>query len=313
MDDLEISPGAGIDWEALEEQWDDQLEADEDTGLINRRQRRLLRRVLRHKLGALGGFVLVVLVIVAVFAPVIAPYSVDGQDLLHAREAPSSAHVLGTDGLGRDIFSRIIFGTRETFLIAITAVGFAFSVGTVLGSLAGYYGGRVDSIVQTGIDLTWSFPSILVGLALAAFLSPNLGTVLVAIGIVFWGLFARLIRGEVLSLREEEYIKAAKAVGMNHRRILFRHILPNAIVPAFVVATLQMGNAIAVEASLSFLGLGAQPPTPSWGLMLSSGREYLRSAWWIATFPGIAIVIVILAFNLLGDGLRDALDPKLKY
>ena len=303
----------GIDWEGLEEQYEDELEGVDEGGLIKARHWRLLRRIARHRIGMLGGIAILSLILIAVFAPVIAPFSPTHQDLINARQAPSSQHLMGTDGLGRDIFSRVVFGTREMFKIAIIAIGFAFTVGTTLGSLAGYFGGWVDSVVQTGIDLTWSFPSIMVGLALAAILSPNLITVLLAIGIVFWGLFARLIRGEILSIKEEEYVKAAKAVGVSHRRILLRHILPNAIVPAFVVATLQMGNAIAVEASLSFLGLGAQPPTPSWGLMLSSGREYLRTAWWIATFPGLAIVFVILSFNLLGDGLRDALDPKLKY
>lgn len=302
-----------IDWDHLEEKWDSELDDIDSRSARIDRYIRVLKRLARHRLALFGAILILLLVLVAILAPILAPYSPAEQDLLSNLESPSVSHPFGTDSYGRDVLSRVIFGTRISIQIAVTAVGVALGIGIILGSVAGYYGGRVDTVVQTAVDLTWSFPAILVGLALAVILGPTLMTILVAIGLVYWGQYARLIRGEVLSLREEEFIKAAQAVGMKDRRIIFRHILPNAIVPAFVVATLQMGGAIGIEASLSFLGLGAQPPTPSWGAMLSEGREYMRGAWWIATFPGLAIVTVILGFNLLGDGLRDALDPKLKY
>lgn len=219
---------------------------------------------------------------------------------------------MGTDSLGRDILSRVIFGTRIALMIAIASMGIAFVVGSLLGALAGYYGGWIDAIVRTAIDTTWAFPAIIMGLALASILEPDLTTVLVAIGLVFWGVFARLVRGEVLSLRELDFIKASEAIGLSDTKIIFKHLIPNAIIPAFVVVTLQMGNAIAVAASLSFLGLGVQPPTPSWGIMLSTGRQFITSAWWISVFPGLAIVIVIMSFNFLGEGLRDTIDPKLQ-
>lgn len=307
------SSSVDIDWEQLEKKWDSELDDIDSRSARIDRYLRVFKRLARHRLALFGAILIFLLVLVAILAPVLAPYSPAEQNLLNNLEPPSATHPFGTDSYGRDVLSRVIHGTRISIQIAVTAVGVALGIGIILGSLAGYYGGRVDTVVQTAVDLTWSFPAILVGLALAVILGPTLMTILVAIGLVYWGQYARLIRGEVLSLREEEFIKAAKAVGMKDRRIIFRHILPNAIVPAFVVATLQMGGAIGIEASLSFLGLGAQPPTPSWGAMLSEGREYMRGAWWIATFPGLAIVTVILGFNLLGDGLRDALDPKLKY
>lgn len=308
----DIEPTPQIDWEGLEEKWADELDGFDSRNTKIERARTTTRRIAKHKPAILGGVVLAGITFVAIFAPIIAPYDPAGQDLLNTHASPSIDHLLGTDSLGRDIFSRIIFGTRVMFQIALASIGFAFAVGSFLGVIAGYFGGWVDSIIQTAIDLTWSFPAILIGLALAAILEPNLWTVLLALGLFYWALFARLVRGEVFSLREEEYLKAADALGMSHARIIFRHVLPNAIVPAFIVATLQMGNAIAVEAALSFLGLGAQPPTPSWGLMLADGRQSLDTAWWIATFPGCAIVVTIFALNSLGDGIREALDPKLK-
>jgi peptide/nickel transport system permease protein len=309
----EIDPTPQIDWEALEEELADELEEFDTQNTRIERARTTTRRIAKHKPAILGAIVLAGIALLAILAPVIAPYDPTAQDLLNTHAPPSADHPLGTDSLGRDILSRVIFGTRVMFQIALASIGFAFVVGSFFGVLAGYFGGRVDSVIQTAIDLTWSFPAILIGLALAAILQPNLWTVLLALGLFYWALFARLVRGEVFSLREEEYIKAADALGMGHARIIFRHVLPNAIVPAFIVATLQMGNAIAVEAALSFLGLGAQPPTPSWGLMLANGRQSLDTAWWIATFPGCAIVVTIFALNSLGDGIRDALDPKLKH
>ncbi|MHB9286947.1 ABC transporter permease [Halobacteriales archaeon Cl-PHB] len=302
----------GIEWETLEEEWEDELEETGDSQGRLSRYRTTFSRLASYRLSIAGGILIGLLVVTAIFAPLIAPADPATQDVVNNYAPPSVEHPMGTDSLGRDVLSRIIHGTRITIQVAVLAMGIAFAVGSILGALAGYYGGRVDTVVQTAIDLTWAFPAIIVGLSLAAILEPNLGTILAAIALVYWGIFARLVRGEVLSLREQEYVKSARAIGLSDLKIIGRHILPNAIVPAFVVATLQMGNAIAVEASLSFLGLGVQPPTPSWGIMLADGRQYMRTAWWISTFPGLAIVAVILAFNLLGEGLRDTLDPKLR-
>lgn len=300
-----------IDWTALEERWADEIDSTKSRASQIDRVKTIIKRLYQHKLAVIGGIIITSTIFVAILAPIIAPYSPDNQSLVNTLAAPSMKHVLGTDAFGRDILSRIIFGARVSIQIAVTAVGVALGVGILLGAVAGYYGGWVDTIVQTAVDVTWSFPAILVGLALAAMLEPSLTNIMVAVGLVYWGQYARLVRGEILSLREQDFIKAAHAIGASDRRIIIRHLLPNAVMPAFVLATLMMGNAIAIEASLSFLGLGAQPPTPSWGVMLSAGRDYMRSAWWISTFPGLAIVLFILGFNLFGEGLRDALDPKL--
>jgi len=307
-----IESTTSIDWEALEEEWSEEVE---DLGSADSRLQRVrffLADLASHRMSIAGAVILFGMVVVAIFAPQIAPYSPTEVDPTAVRAAPSVDHPFGTDSLGRDILSRVIFGSRVALKIAVTSMGLAFAFGSLVGAVAGYYGGRVDSIVQTAIDTTWAFPAIIMGLALASILEPDLTTVLAAIALVFWGIFARLVRGEVLSLRELDFIKASEAIGLSDAKIIFRHLIPNAIVPAFVVVTLQMGNAIAVAASLSFLGLGVQPPTSSWGVMLATGRQYIDSAWWISVFPGLAIVIVIMSFNFLGEGLRDTLDPKLK-
>ncbi|WP_411963700.1 ABC transporter permease [Haloferax sp. YSMS24] len=307
MSDNELN----VDWEALEARWDDELDDIDSRAARVDRALTVLRRLKRHKPAVFGAFVVVLILATAVFAPFVSPYEPSEQDLTNTLSSPSSDHLLGTDAFGRDILSRIIYGSRISLQIAVTAVGVALGIGVILGALAGYYGGWIDTVIQTAVDITWSFPAVLVGLALAAMLEPSLTNIMVAVGLVFWGQYARLVRGEVLSLREQDFTKAAKAIGSTDSQIIFRHLLPNAVMPAFVVATLMMGQAIAVEASLSFLGLGAQPPSPSWGVMLASGRDYMRTAWWISTFPGLAIVVFILGFNLLGEGLRDALDPKI--
>lgn len=301
-----------IDWDGLLEKWDDEVERISSAESRPERAWYFIKDLSRHRLSIAGGALLLGVAIVAIFAPQIAPYSPTAISATAVRSAPSIAHPMGTDSLGRDILSRVIFGTRIALMIAITSMGIAFVVGSFLGALAGYYGGWVDAVIRTAIDTTWAFPAIIMGLALASILEPDLTTVLVAIGLVFWGVFARLVRGEVLSLRELDFIKASEAIGLSDTKIIFRHLIPNAIIPAFVVVTLQMGNAIAVAASLSFLGLGVQPPTASWGIMLSTGRQYITSAWWISVFPGLAIVLVIMSFNFLGEGLRDTIDPKLE-
>lgn len=301
-----------IDWDGLLEEWDDEVERISSAESRFERVWFFIKDLSNHRLSIVGGVLLLGVVVVAIFAPQIAPYSPTAISATAVRAAPSVAHPMGTDSLGRDILSRVIFGTRIALMIAVTSMGIAFLIGSLLGALAGYYGGWVDAVIRTAIDTTWAFPAIIMGLALASILEPDLTTVLVAIGLVFWGVFARLVRGEVLSLRELDFIKASEAIGLSDTKIIFKHLIPNAIIPAFVVVTLQMGNAIAVAASLSFLGLGVQPPTPSWGIMLSTGRQFITSAWWISVFPGLAIVIVIMSFNFLGEGLRDTIDPKLE-
>ncbi|SDY25813.1 ABC transporter permease [Halobellus clavatus] len=301
-----------IDWDGLLEEWDDEVERISSAESRFERAWFFIKDLSSHRLSIIGGVLLLGVAVIAIFAPQIAPYSPTAISATAVRAPPSIAHPMGTDSLGRDILSRVIFGTRIALMIAITSMGIAFVVGSLLGALAGYYGGWVDAIVRTAIDTTWAFPAIIMGLALASILEPDLTTVLIAIGLVFWGVFARLVRGEVLSLRELDFIKASEAIGLSDTKIIFKHLIPNAIIPAFVVVTLQMGNAIAVAASLSFLGLGVQPPTPSWGIMLSTGRQYITSAWWISVFPGLAIVLVIMSFNFLGEGLRDTIDPKLE-
>jgi peptide/nickel transport system permease protein len=301
-----------IDWDGLLKEWDDEVERISSAESRFERAWFFIKDLSDHRLSIIGGVLLLGVAVIAIFAPQIAPYSPTAISATAVRAPPSIAHPMGTDSLGRDILSRVIFGTRIALMIAITSMGIAFVVGSLLGALAGYYGGWVDAIVRTAIDTTWAFPAIIMGLALASILEPDLTTVLIAIGLVFWGVFARLVRGEVLSLRELDFIKASEAIGLSDTKIIFKHLIPNAIIPAFVVVTLQMGNAIAVAASLSFLGLGVQPPTPSWGIMLSTGRQYITSAWWISVFPGLAIVLVIMSFNFLGEGLRDTIDPKLE-
>lgn len=301
-----------IEWDDLLEEWREEVNQIGSAESRIERTWYFIKDLSSHRLSIAGGTLLFVVILTAIFAPQLAPYSPTAIHPGAIRAAPSIAHPMGTDSLGRDLLSRVIFGSRIALMIAITSMGIAFVVGSILGALAGYYGGKVDAVVRAAIDTTWAFPAIIMGLALASVLEPDLTTVLIAIGLVFWGVFARLVRGEVLSLRELEFIKASEAIGLSDSKIIFKHLLPNAIIPAFVVATLQMGNAIAVAASLSFLGLGVQPPTPSWGIMLSTGRQYITSAWWISVFPGLAIVLVIMSFNFLGEGLRDTIDPKLE-
>ncbi len=268
---------------------------------------------MRHSPGAMIGLALIaLLLLMALAANKIASQGIDDQSLLMALQAPSKEFLLGTDEFGRDILSRIIYGSRVSLKVGITTTAVAALLGITLGALAGYYGGWIDYVIQALVDISWAFPTVLMAIFLVAVLGHGLTNLMIAVGIVYWGAFARVVRGQVLSMREWEFVVAARAAGANDIHILVQHILPNVISPVIVMGTLLMGEAILIESTLSFLGMGAQPPTPSWGSILASGRAYLSIAPWVTTFPGIAIMFTVLGFNLLGDGLRDALDPRLK-
>ncbi|MDI3317254.1 MAG: ABC transporter permease [Bacillota bacterium] len=251
-----------------------------------------------------------VYVFLALAAGVLAPYGPTEQDLAVRLAPPGPAHLLGTDSLGRDILSRILFGARIDLVIAVTVVAATALVGSAVGLLAGYAGGWVDEVLMRVTDMFLAFPSLILAMAIAAVLGPSLPNTLVAIAAVSWPAYARLMRGQVLALREALYVEAARSLGASPGRIVLRHLLPNALGPVLVQATLDMGGVIVTAAGLSFIGFGAQPPTPEWGLMVSDGRRTIMEQWWVATFPGLAILLLVLGFNLVGDGLRDVLDPR---
>ncbi len=268
---------------------------------------------LRHRRGALAGLVIVTgFVVMALMAPLLAPEDPFKSHFARSLEAPSREAPLGRDELGRDILSRIVHGARISLSIGVVAVGIGVLAGVPLGAISGYFGGRVDLLVQRVVDIMLAFPGILLALVTVSILGVGLYTAMVAIGLVSIPAYARLVRGSVLSLKEREFVSAARALGHGDAAILGRHILPNCLAPVLVQSTLQIGSAVLSAAALGFLGLGAQPPTPEWGTMLSKGRDFLRVAPHITAFPGVAIMLVVLGFNLLGDGLRDALDPRLK-
>ncbi|MEH7385531.1 nickel transporter permease [Bacillus sp. JJ1521] len=266
----------------------------------------------KNKLALVGTCIVFFFIILAIFAPLIAPQGIDEKNLANRLQPPSSDHWLGTDDFGRDILSRIIFGARISLRVGFFAVLGSAIVGSLLGILAGYYGRWVDNVISRMFDILLAFPSILLALAIVAILGPSLRNALIAIAIINVPNFGRLIRSRVLSVKEEEYITAARAVGMKDRRILFHHILPNSMAPIIVQASLAIATAIIEAAALGFLGMGAQPPNPEWGKMLADSKNYLIQAPWTMIFPGIAIMLTVLGFNLMGDGLRDALDPKMK-
>ncbi len=269
-------------------------------------------RLIRSKTSFIGLLIILLLLVVAAMAPVVATHDPTDQQLLDRYLAPSGDHWLGTDELGRDIYSRIVYGTRISIQIGLIAVGISAVIGILLGGIAGYFGRWVDQVIMRVIDILMAFPSILLAIALVAVLGASLTNAMIAIGIVGVPQFARIVRSTVLSVKETEYIEAARAIGAKNNRILFQHVLPNCLAPIIVQATLSIGTAILDAAGLSFLGLGAQPPSPEWGAMLSDGRAALQTAPWVVAFPGLAIFLVVLGFNLFGDGLRDALDPRLK-
>jgi peptide/nickel transport system permease protein len=259
----------------------------------------------------LGGFIVALAVAGALLGPIVTPYDPAAQDLARRLEGPSLAHPFGLDELGRDILARIFAGARISLLVGLAVVGVSSTLGMFFGSIAGYFGGRVDDVVSRVVDVLMAFPGILLAIAIVAVLGPSLLNVVVALSVIGWVGYARLVRGQALRAREFEFVQAARALGAGSRRIVVRHVLPTALPAVVVQATLGMAGAIIAEAALSFLGLGVQPPTPSWGTMLDAGRSHLFDAPHLTIFPGLAIAILVLGFNFLGDGLRDRVDPKL--
>jgi peptide/nickel transport system permease protein len=278
----------------------------------------LLRRLVRRRTALFGLLVVLVVMLAAAAAPLVAPFDPLEQDIGQRlrepgwQDAQGRVHALGTDHLGRDILSRIIFGSRIALLVGLAAVVISGVLGMIIGLVAGYFGGRMDDFLMRLADVQLAFPFILLAIAVIGVLGPSLRNIIIVIGVSSWVVYARVVRGEVLSIREREYVHAAVALGSRHWRVLATHVLPNTFTPWLVVATLDMARVIVIESALSFLGLGVQPPTPTWGGMLADGRVYLSTAWWLATFPGLAILITVLGINLFGDGLRDTLDPRLK-
>ena len=277
-----------------------------------------MTRLIRRRTALFGLVVVVGIVAAAVFAPMLSRFDPIEQNISQRLEPPGwtdgsgLVHLLGTDQLGRDILARIIHGSRIALLVGFAAVAISGLIGLAVGLVSGYVGGRVDDLCMRLADIQLAFPFILLAIAVIGVLGPSLGNIIVVIGVSSWVVYARVVRSEVLSIREREFVQAAIALGGDDSRVLVRHVLPNAFAPWLVVATLDMARVIVIESALSFLGLGVQPPTPTWGGMLADGRVYLSTAWWLATFPGVAILITVLGINLLGDGLRDALDPRLQ-
>ena len=266
----------------------------------------------KNKLSLIAFIIMILLVLAAVFAPVLAPYPGDVYDT-HIEEKllpPSSEHLMGTDELGRDMFSRMIYGTRVSISTAIIAVGVALLIGVPLGAIAGTFGGKVDNIIMRITDVFLSFPPLLLAIALVALLGAGLRNAIIAIVISWWPWYTRLVRGQAVSIKERKFVQAAETIGTSKIKIIFKHIVPNCISPVIVQASMDIGGVIMTVASLSFLGLGAQQPQPEWGLMISTGRQFFPDKWWYCIFPGIAIFITVLCFNLLGDAIREILDPK---
>lgn len=269
------------------------------------------KRFRVNRFAMAGGGVVLVLFILSILAPHITPYDPDALDAYNVLLPPSASHWFGTDELGRDVLTRVIFGARISLKVGFVAVGIAVAIGTVIGLVSGFYGGWIDMLFMRFVDIMLCFPTFFLILAVIAMLEPSIWYIMVIIGLTGWMGVARLVRAEVLSIRERDYVLAARAIGASDMRILFRHILPNAAAPVLVSASLGVAGAILTESALSFLGIGVQPPTPSWGNILTSGKDYIEFAWWLSLFPGLAILVTVLSYNLLGEGIRDALDPRL--
>ena len=269
-------------------------------------------RLKKNKMAIASFFLLVIIALIAVFAPLIAPYDPYTQDLSRINEPPSSDHWFGTDDVGRDLFSRVVYGTRISMLVGVVCEAICVPIGVILGALAVYFGGWVDAVISRIIEIFASFPTILFAIAVMFILGPGIMNIFIAIGVIGWTGLARMIRGQIMQLKEKEFVEAARASGASNMKIIFRHLIPNCLSTIIVVITLDIPGDIMLESTLSFVGLGVQPPDPSWGSMISEGRKFIRQNVWYSFFPGLAIMLVVLAFNTLGDGVRDALDPKLK-
>lgn len=271
-----------------------------------------MHRIRRSPLTLIGFFLVIPITCVALFAPWLATHDPLKTDISQRLNPPSADHFFGTDQLGRDLYSRIVYGSRISLQAGLTIVGIAMIIGILLGSIAGYFGGWIDEIISRITDIFLSIPGLILALVVAAALGPSLTNNVIALSAVWWPWYTRLVRGQILSIKENPYVEAARAAGATNLRIIFSHVLPNCISPIVVLATLDMGFAILTSAGLSFIGLGAQPPIPEWGAMLSDARKFLRESWWYPIFPGLAVSITVLAFNLVGDGFRDILDPKFR-
>ncbi|WP_083675303.1 nickel transporter permease [Paenibacillus sp. FSL R5-0490] len=272
----------------------------------------LAKALIKNKMSLVGGSIVLIYIILAVLAPLISPYDPYEIDLVNKLQPPSADHIMGTDDKGRDIFSRILYGSQLSLAVGFVSVFIGALFGIVLGIISGYYGGWVDTIIMRFIDVLLAFPGLLLALAIVSALGPSLINVMIAVGVFSIPTFARIVRGSTLSVKKMEYIDAIRVLGASDPKIIFVHILPNIMSPIIVQGTLRLATSILSVAGLSFLGMGAQPPTPEWGAMLSDGRDFLFTAPHIALFPGIAIALIVLGFNLFGDGLRDALDPRMK-
>jgi len=270
------------------------------------------KRFRTNKLALAGAFIVLLLFVVALFAHWLSPYDPGQIDVQQVLQDPTWKHPFGTDPLGRDVFSRMIYGSRISLMVGFVAVGISTLIGIFLGALAGYYGRWVDNLIMRFVDVMLCFPTFFLILAVIALLEPNIWNIMVVIGITGWMGVARLVRAEFLSLKERDFTAAEKALGAKDFRIIFRHILPNALAPVLVSATLGVAGAILTESALSFLGIGVQPPTPSWGNILTAGKDNIEIAWWLSLYPGMAILITVVGYNLLGEGVRDSIDPRLR-
>ncbi len=266
----------------------------------------------KNKLALTGSAIVLFLLIVSIFAPWIAPYDPGAIDLKQVLAPPSAQHWFGTDQLGRDVLSRMIWGARISLKVGFVATGLAILIGMLLGAVAGYYGGWIDTLIMRFVDIMLCFPTFFLILAVIAFLEPSIWNIMLVIGLTGWMGVTRLVRADFISLRERDFVRAARAIGAGDARIIFLHILPNALASILVAATLGIAGAILTESALSFLGIGVQPPTPSWGNILTAGKDNIDIAWWLSLYPGLAILITVVGYNLLGEGIRDASDPRLK-
>jgi peptide/nickel transport system permease protein len=274
---------------------------------------KLLRRITKHNLALVGLIILVPMFLCAVLAPLISPHDPVEPDLKNILTGPTWSHPFGTDTLGRDVFSRVIYGSRISLLVGFVSVGIATLIGIMIGAVSGYSGGIIDELIMRFVDLMMCFPTFFLILAVIALLEPSIWNIMIVIGLTNWMGIARLVRAEILSIKGKEYVLAAKAMGFPRRRIIFGHVLPNALSPVYVVATLGIGGAILTESALSFLGIGVQPPTPSWGNILTQAKDNIEVAWWLSLYPGLAIFLTVMGYNLLGEGLRDVFDPRRRF